>query len=99
MAGGEPPYPAAQAFAAGLLCARCLRDSGQSAVDDSALLAAAHQLACTTLYGAFRLDPQSGLQAGHQMVVVQWQQGIRRVVWPPEHAERPLVTLPSPLTH
>ena len=90
-AGGDPPYPAAQAFAAGLLCARCLRDSGRG--DDTAQLAASQQLVCTTLFGAFRLDPLSGLQAGHQMLIVQWQQGIRRVVWPPERAERPLLAL------
>ena len=93
MAGGEPSYPAAQAFAAGLLCARCLRESGRS--EDTAQLAAAHQLVCTTFYGAFHLDPWSGLQSGHQMLIVQWQQGSRRVVWPPERAERPLF---SPLT-
>jgi ABC-type branched-subunit amino acid transport system substrate-binding protein len=84
--GEPPPYPAAQAFAAGLLYARCLRDSGR--VEETAQLAAAQQLACTTLYGAFRLDPISGLQAGHQVLIVQWQQGTRRVVWPPEQAER-----------
>jgi branched-chain amino acid transport system substrate-binding protein len=83
--GIEPPYPAAQAFAAGVLCARCLRDSGSC--DDAAQLAAARQLACTTLYGAFQLDPLSGLQSGHQVLIVQWQQGRRRVVWPPEQAE------------
>ena len=87
-AGSDPPYPAVQAFAAGLLCARCLRDSGRC--EDTAQLAAAQQLACTTLYGAFRIDPQSGLQAGHQVLTVQWQDGARRVVWPPEQAERSL---------
>jgi branched-chain amino acid transport system substrate-binding protein len=92
-AGGDPPYPAAQAFAAGLLCARCLRDSGRC--DDAAQLAAAHQLVCTTLYGAFCIDPLSGLQSGHQILIVQWQNGRRYVVWPPEQAERPLL---SPLT-
>src|SRR5215467_4055705 len=88
-AGGDPPYPAAQAFAAGLLCARCLRESGSC--EDAAQLAAAHRLVCTTLYGAFRLDPLTGLQSGHQMLTVQWQQGVRRVVWPPEQAEPPLL--------
>ena len=88
-AGVDPPYPAVQAFAAGLLCARCLRDGGSC--DDAAQLAAARQLACTTLYGAFRLDPLSGLQSGHQILIVQWQHGIRRVVWPPEQAARPLL--------
>ena len=88
-AGVDPPYPAAQAFAAGLLYARCLRDSGMSS--DASQLAAAQQLACTTLYGAFRLDPVSGLQVGHRVLTVQWQDGARRVVWPPEQAERSLL--------
>ncbi|HKF36201.1 MAG TPA: ABC transporter substrate-binding protein [Ktedonobacteraceae bacterium] len=88
-AGVDPPYPAVQAFAAGLLCARCLRDGGSC--DDAAQLAAAYQLVCNTLYGAFRLDPLSGLQVGHQILIVQWQQGVRCVVWPPEQAERPLL--------
>jgi branched-chain amino acid transport system substrate-binding protein len=86
--GVDPPYPAVQAFAAGLLCARCLRDSGLSG--DAAQLAAARQLSCTTLYGRFRIDPVSGLQVGHQVLIVQWQHGTRRVVWPPEQAERHL---------
>ncbi len=89
VAGGEPPYPAAQAFAAGLLCARCLRDSGRC--EDTAQLAAAYHLVCTTLYGAFRINALNGLQSGHQILIVQWQNGRRRVVWPPEQAERPLL--------
>jgi ABC-type branched-subunit amino acid transport system substrate-binding protein len=87
--GGSPPYPAVAAFASGVLCARCLRDAGT--VDDDALLAAARRLSVTTLFGRFGLDPRSGLQAAHQVLVVQWQQGRRRVVWPPERAERPLI--------
>lgn len=89
VAGGDPPYPAVQAFAAGLLCARCLRESGRC--EDAVQLATARQLTCTTLYGAFRIDPLSGLQSGHQILIVQWQNGRRRVVWPPEQAERPLL--------
>lgn len=86
--GQEPSYPAVQAFAAGVLCARCLRDAGGS--DDAAVLDAAGRLDTTTLYGHFRLDPDSGLQAGHEVLTVQWQDGSRRVVWPPDRAERPL---------
>ena len=89
--GADPSYPAVQAFAAGLLCARCLRDSGGGS--ESAQLEAARRLVCTTLYGAFQLDPTSGLQSGHRICVVQWQQDQRCVVWPPEQAERPLQTL------
>ncbi len=72
------PDPAAQAFAAGLLCARCLRESGTS--EDAVQFAMAKQLVCTTLYGGFRLDPVSGLQVGHQVLIVQWQNGIRGIL-------------------
>lgn len=87
--GRDPPYAAAQAFAAGILYARCLRDTQDP--HDEHIQAAAQELICQTLFGKFRLDPLTGLQTGHQVVIVQWQQGQRRVVWPPEQAERPLV--------
>ncbi|QUH02861.1 ABC transporter substrate-binding protein [Saccharopolyspora erythraea] len=85
LAGGEPPYPAAQAFAAGVVALRCLRDAGGA--DDGALAEAARALDCTTLFGRFRLSPESGQQVGHQVLTVQWQDGVRVVVWPPEQAD------------
>jgi branched-chain amino acid transport system substrate-binding protein len=93
-AGTDPPYPAAQAFAAGVVAGRCLADAGTS--EDGALRAAAAALRCTTLLGAFRLDPASGRQVGHQVLTVQWQDGVRRVVWPPERAQ---ASLRHPLPH
>ncbi|HZC99305.1 MAG TPA: ABC transporter substrate-binding protein [Actinomycetes bacterium] len=86
--GEEPAYPAVQAFAAGVLSARCLREAGTT--DDAAQLAAAGRLSCRTLYGGFRLDPVTGLQAGHEVLTVQWRGGSRRVVWPLELAELPI---------
>lgn len=83
-AGADPPYPAAQAFAAGVIAARCLAEAGTA--DDTALAAAARALDCTTMFGAFRLDPHTGRQVGHQVLTVQWQDGARRVIWPPEQA-------------
>ncbi|MBL7495106.1 ABC transporter substrate-binding protein [Frankia sp. CNm7] len=81
--GTEPPYPAAQAFAAGLVALRCLRESGTA--DDAVLAAAARRLECTTLFGRFQVDA-AGRQIGHQVLTVQWQDGRRMVVWPPELA-------------
>jgi branched-chain amino acid transport system substrate-binding protein len=86
--GQEPPYPAASAFAAGIVCARALRDVGTP--DDDALLTSAAGLQLRTLFGSFRIDPRTGLQVGHQVLVVQWQDGARRVIWPPDRAERAL---------
>ncbi|RFS86071.1 hypothetical protein D0T12_05420 [Actinomadura spongiicola] len=81
--GTHPPYPAAQAFAAGLIASRCARDAGD--LDDQSLRAAAATLTCTTMFGRFELDA-SGAQVGHQMLTVQWQDGRRRTVWPAEKA-------------
>ena len=92
--GSDPPYPAAQAFAAGVLAARCLRDA--ETVEDAAQWAVARSLDCRTLYGNFRLDPVTGLQVGHEVLTVQWQGGARRIVWPPEHADRSLI-YPRPM--
>jgi branched-chain amino acid transport system substrate-binding protein len=86
--GEEPPYPAAQAYAAGVVAAHCLAVS--RVADDTALLAAARHVTCGTLLGEFRLDPSTGLQVGHRVRVVQWQDGVRRIVWPPAEAEVPL---------
>ncbi len=86
--GDDPPYPAAQALAAGVIATRCLEEAGSA--DDAALLAAARALDCTTMFGSFRLDPRTGEQAGHQVLTVQWQDGTRRVIWPPGRAQAAL---------
>jgi branched-chain amino acid transport system substrate-binding protein len=85
--GDEPPYPAAQAFAAGIIATRCLREAGTA---DDALLAAACDIEMTTMFARFRLDPRTRRQVGHEVLTVQWQDGVRRVIWPPERAQAPL---------
>ena len=86
--GASPPYPAVQALTAAVIWRECVRVAGT--LDDRALLAQVRRLDVRTLYGAFRIDPVTGLQVGHRVVTVQWQDGIRRVVWPPHRAEVPL---------
>lgn len=84
----DPAYPAVQAFAAGVLWSRCMREA--DSVEDDKILKAAKRLRCTTLYGGFALDRSTGLQVGHKVLTVQWQDGARRVVWPRIVAERRL---------
>jgi branched-chain amino acid transport system substrate-binding protein len=88
--GSEPPYPAAAAFAAGVIAERCRRDAGAGA-GEAETAAAAAALRTRTLFGPFALDPESGLQAAHEVLTVQWQRGRRVVVWPPHRAEAPLL--------
>lgn len=86
--GTDPAYPAAQAFAAGLVAARCFREVG--AAGDAALLAAARSLRCTTMFGRFQLNPGTLEQTGHRVLTVQWQDGMRRIVAPAEQAQADL---------
>ena len=80
-------YPMAQAFASGLVVERCVQEAG--AIDDAALRQAAGDLDFTTFYGRFRID-EDGRQVGRSVNLVQWQDGRKVVVWPPEQAEAPL---------
>ena len=72
-------YPAAQAFATGLIFGECRRRCAGS-LEDTALLGAARALETTTFYGGFRLDPSTGRQVGHRIRLVQWRAGRKRVV-------------------
>ena len=76
--GTEPPYPAAAAFAAGVVWQRCVAEVGT--VESLPVLAASQRLDTTTLFGRFRVDPVTGVQTGHQIRVVQWRGGQRVLV-------------------
>jgi ABC-type branched-subunit amino acid transport system substrate-binding protein len=73
--GTPPPYPAAAAYAAGVLWEHCCHQAGT--IEPDVVAAAAAGLQTTTLFGSFRLHPTTGLQVGHQVGVVCWQSGRR----------------------
>ena len=76
---------------------RRLGGRAQPGIDDDALRDAANALDLTTLYGRFRLDPRTGRQVGHGMVVAQWQAGQKQIVWPPPAATAPpYLAMPAP---
>jgi ABC-type branched-subunit amino acid transport system substrate-binding protein len=77
-AGSDPPYPAAAAFAAGVIWQRCVADAATA--DPVPVFAASQRLDTTTLFGRFRVDPTSGVQTGHQIRVVKWEGGQRVAV-------------------
>jgi branched-chain amino acid transport system substrate-binding protein len=83
---GHVEYPCAQAYAAVLVALRCVEKSGS--LDDEALLDAARSLRCTTFFGRFGLG-DDGRQSDHNLVVVQWRAGVKRVVWPPDAYPKP----------
>ncbi|MGH2660599.1 MAG: hypothetical protein ACRDHS_13315, partial [Actinomycetota bacterium] len=92
--GAPPDYPAAQAYAACLIAQRCLEEAGG---DDESLWRAACALDCGTFFGRFHIDPATGLQVGHEVVLVQWRRGRKLVVLPPPVSKaRPLYPRPLP---
>ena len=88
-----PDYPAAQAYAAGLILQRCVALAGTC--HDVALRAAADTLTCQTFYGDFRLEAGTGRQVGHETVLVQWQGGEKTIVWPERVTQASLMLRPS----
>ncbi len=81
-------YPAAQAYAAGVVVQRCLRDVDR--IDDVALREAAASLDFSTFFGQFKIDRVTGKQIGHSTLLVQWQGGRKVVIWPQSVATAPL---------
>jgi branched-chain amino acid transport system substrate-binding protein len=77
----EADYPAAQAYAAGLLTILAI-NSAQS-LESSQIRAAFSHLRTTTLFGDFAIEPSNGRQIAHKMLLVQWHGG-RKVIIEPE---------------
>jgi hypothetical protein len=68
-----PDYPAAQAVAGAVIATHCARLAGGTGRD--ALWAAAAALETSTLFGGFKVDPESGVQIKHRTVLVRWTDG------------------------
>jgi branched-chain amino acid transport system substrate-binding protein len=86
-------YPAAQAYAAGLLAAAALEAAG--AIDQRRLRAAFSDLRVRTLYGDFAIDRVTGRQIGHKILLVQWHRGRKVVIGPEALTEQGAIELPS----
>ncbi len=76
-------YPMAQAYAVGVVMQRCI--AACRSLDDAELRRVAAELDFSTFYGRFRIDAESGRPTGKPALLVQWQQGRKEIVWPPEY--------------
>jgi hypothetical protein len=72
--GVELDYVGAQAYAAALIAAQC----HELAPDDPRTAACMPRT--STFYGAFELDPASGIQQAHQLCVVRWRRGRQQLL-------------------
>ncbi|MFO7986929.1 MAG: amino acid ABC transporter substrate-binding protein [Desulfatiglandaceae bacterium] len=87
-----PDYHAAEAGAQVLAYVLGVQDA--DSVDSGKVRAALGDLEFMSFYGGWAVD-DSGLQVGHTMVDVQWQDGERVIVWP-EEARTGEVCYPMP---
>jgi branched-chain amino acid transport system substrate-binding protein len=78
LSGQMPDYIAAGSFATGLVLAECIRRA--SSLDDEKLRNTASDVDCNTFYGRFRIDSRTGIQRGHQALLIRWQGGKKIVL-------------------
>jgi len=84
----EPDYVAAQGYNTGVIVYRCIRETGT--LDDLTLREFAKSAEFNTFYGNFKTDGE-GNQIGHEMVVVQWQNGEKVIVYPKSLAQAEII--------
>jgi branched-chain amino acid transport system substrate-binding protein len=87
-----PDYHAAEAGAQVLAYVLGVEKAGS--LDTTKVRAALGELEFMSFYGGWKVD-DNGMQAGHSMVDVQWQDGQRVIVWP-EEAQTGKVCYPMP---
>lgn len=88
--GYTPDYTAAQSYNMGLIIEKLIEKTGGT--DEKALLREALSSRFTTFYGDFRIDPETLRQTGHRMLVTQWQDGEKKIVFPKEYSNSRLIT-------
>lgn len=76
--GQAPDYIAAGSFATGLVLSECMRRC--SSLDNEKLRDTAANLDCNTFYGRFRIDSRTGIQTGHNALLIRWQGGRKMVL-------------------
>lgn len=87
--GYTPDYTAAQSYNMGLIIGKLIERTGET--DEQALLREALRSRFTTFYGDFRVDPGTLRQTGHRMLVTQWQDGEKKIVFPKEYSNARLI--------
>ena len=87
--GYTPDYTAAQSYNMGLIIEKLIERTGET--DEQTLLREALRSEFTTFYGDFRIDPETLRQTGHRMLVTQWQNGEKKIVFPKEYSNFRLI--------
>ncbi|WP_290623824.1 MULTISPECIES: amino acid ABC transporter substrate-binding protein [unclassified Archaeoglobus] len=90
----EPSYHVAEAAAAVLSYAKAIEKAQSTDVDR--VREAMNDLEFMCVYGMWSIDPETGKQVGHDMVIIQWQNEEKKIVWPESAANaKPCYPMPT----
>ncbi len=81
--GADLSYQTAAGYAICQILAEGIRRAGS--LDGGKIREAILKLELNTVFGPFRVD-QDGFQIAHKVVMFQWQDGKKAIVWPEELA-------------
>jgi branched-chain amino acid transport system substrate-binding protein len=84
--GADLSYHSAGGYSGCQVLVEAIRQT--SSLDGERLRAAILKMDTNTVYGAFKVDAD-GLQVGHRMLIFQWQDGKKAIVWPDELSPGP----------
>lgn len=77
--GHEPSYHAATAFAAGMILEKAINST--NTFDKTQIRKMLSQMDTMTIIGRYGVD-KLGKQSRHFPLIIQWQNGVKKVVWP-----------------
>jgi branched-chain amino acid transport system substrate-binding protein len=81
--GADSSYHAAAGYGGCEILVEAIRRAGS--LDGDKLREAILRVDRNTVFGRFKVDP-TGVQIGHKMLTIQWQDGRKVIVWPEELA-------------
>ncbi len=96
-----PAYQSAEAGAAIVYLVEAIKHAyekyGEQAIHDSAKVREAfNDLYIMTFFGPLKIDPQTGKQIAHPMLLMQWQGNSQVIIYPTKYAEKkPLLAPPN----
>ncbi|HEV8676490.1 MAG TPA: amino acid ABC transporter substrate-binding protein [Methylomirabilota bacterium] len=90
--GADLSYHTAGGYAGCQILVEAIRQAGS--LDGEKIREAILKLDLNTVYGGFKVDPD-GFQISHKMIMFQWQEGKKVIVWPDELATGP-IRFPTP---
>jgi branched-chain amino acid transport system substrate-binding protein len=80
----EPDYRAGLSFASGLALMAAIEEAGS--IESEAVIEAVKGLDIQSMGGGFRVDPETLMQVGHDILTIQWQDGEKVIIAPEEAA-------------